>query len=400
MTGFRFSDETLDGLERVQGASGARRGKVDRNGNRRLGHALAATGFANGKADVDRSSRAFETLERTGRQTPQTVVKITGRVHGSDGVLGSFIYVSRLSMADQEPLPLETSEGKLLTRADDMMQLAREWHQWEMSDESRRKGATALSMVFSMPPGTDAAKVHDAVREFAEQDMADRRWAMVLHTDEPHPHVHLIVAARDDNGRRFNPNRQFLSHSRERFAENLRARGIDADATWRAARGFPAKRESIAAQKMRDRGEEPAETDRTNAIRRTENVERVKAVYMRAITELESFGGGHQLSCASALRKLVESMTISPDARDTASPPLSERSQASLDRLTRAVKGLSALTSALNDRSRITTAQDAERSASQRDQLSQQAERLEKMILDRERAITRERERDRDDPTR
>src|SRR3546814_10714578 len=72
-----------------------------------------------------------------------------------------------------------------------MLLLAREWQQWEQADEARRKGATAIAMVFSMPPGTDPELVREAVRELAESDMANRRWVMALHTDEAHPHVHL-----------------------------------------------------------------------------------------------------------------------------------------------------------------------------------------------------------------
>src|SRR3546814_15211990 len=77
-------------------------------------------------------------------------------------------------------------------------------------DEARRKGATAIAMVFSMPPGTDPELVREAVRELAESDMANRRWVMALHTAEAHPHVHLIIAGRDNDGRRFKPDRAFL----------------------------------------------------------------------------------------------------------------------------------------------------------------------------------------------
>lgn len=197
MTGFQFSNETLDGLERIQGAPAARRGKVDRKGSSQLARAMLSGSGGNYRPAANRSQRAMETLGWTTRGVPQTVVKITGRIHGAGSVLGAFTYVARLGVADWEALPLETSEGKLLARADEMQQLAREWQLHEMSDETRRKGATALAMVFSMPPGTEPAKVREAVRDFAEQDMANRRWVMALHTDEAHPHVHLIVANRD-----------------------------------------------------------------------------------------------------------------------------------------------------------------------------------------------------------
>ncbi|GLV28003.1 hypothetical protein TomTYG75_05270 [Sphingobium sp. TomTYG75] len=402
MTGFQFSDETLDGLERIQGARSARRGKIDRKGNGQLARAMLSGNWGNFRPPANRSQRAMETLERTTRRAPQTVVKITGRIHGAGSVLGAFTYVARLGVGDQEPLPLETSEGKLLERADEMQQLAREWQLHEMSDETRRKGATALAMVFSMPPGTDPAKVHEAVRDFAEQDMTNRRWVMALHTDEPHPHVHLIVANRDEDGRRFNPDREFLAHCRERFAENLRARGVEADATRRAARGFPPRREDIVAQKARDRQQRPlAEPGGAADRHRAENMDRVTSIYMRAIDELERHGGDSELSCAKALRGLVASMAITSPDREAAAPLMSEKSQAMMVRIAEVAEKVRASTAKLNeqrkDAHRIGSDVQLPRAA---DRLSQQAQKLEEMILDRQRAMHHDRERDVDPPSR
>jgi hypothetical protein len=238
-------------------------------------------------------------------------------------------------MSDKEPLELETSEGEILTRADEMMKLAREWQQHEMSDEARRQGATAISIVFSMPPGTDPEKVREAVREFAETDMSNRRWAMALHTDEPHPHVHLIMANRDEDGRRINPDRAFLQHCRERFAENLRALGVEADATKRITRGYPLKRDQLPIHKMRERGATP-DVDKGRAAtvkaeapdakerlservkqrsKTAENVEVVKGVYQRAIDELEAHGGADEVARAKTLRLFVTSMPEPLDAK-------------------------------------------------------------------------------------
>lgn len=400
MTGFRFSDETLDGLERIQGARAARRGKVDRKGNGQLARAMLSDSSGNSRPPANRSQRAMETLERTARRVPQTVVKITGRIHGAGSVLGAFTYVARLGVADQEPLPLETSEGKLLARADEMQQLAREWQLHEMSDETRRKGATALAMVFSMPPGADPAKVGEAVRDFAEQDMANRRWVMVLHTDEAHPHVHLIVANRDQDGRRFNPDREFLAHCRERFAENLRSRGVEADATRRAARGFPRRRENIATNKVRERGQRPLAVPQAAIDRhRAENMERVTSIYMRAIDELERHGGNSERSCATALRGLVASMTIMPLDRQTAARLMPDDHRVKLARLAEVTEKVRASAAKLNEPVKDVAA-DFSRQRLQRaaERLSQQAREMEKLILDRERTlrIDRERRRDRD----
>lgn len=354
MNPFAFSDRTLEELERVQGARGAGRGKIDRSGNRRAERALGALlraphelAFAGTGRVSDaishrfatshhaRSARALQTIDRTAKRTPQVVVKITSRIHGAGSTVGAMTYAGRVGMSDREPIGIETSEGKHLMSAHDMLTLAREWQQWEQADEARRKGATAIAMVFSMPPGTDPEKVREAVRELAENDMANRRWVMALHTDEDHPHVHLLIAGRDNDGRRFNPNREFLQHCRERFAENLRARGIEADATPRKARGYPPKTDPTPVVKMRQRGVVPAadrargamiagKTDTGDQLARRQkarartaaNIATVRGVYQRAIAELEAHGGQEEAKRARALRAFVDTMPGAPDARN------------------------------------------------------------------------------------
>lgn len=355
MNPFEFSDRTLEDLERVQGARGAGRGKIDRRGVRKMSlslgmmirapHELAfasagritdSLSAAKAGSRAQRNATALRMIDRTVKRSPQVVVKITSRLHGSPSTLGAFTYVSRLGMSDKEPIDLATSEAKTLTDARDMMALAREWEAWEQSDEARRKGATAIAMVFSMPPGTDPEKVRQAVREFAESDMANRRWVMALHTDEDHPHVHLIIAGRDNDGRRFNPNREFLQHCRDRFAENLRALGVEADATKRVTRGYPPKRDATPVLKMRERGLTPdADARKMAALRRdgpeaevhfaereqarsktAANAAVVREVYVRAIDELEAHGGPEQIERARALRLFVESMPEPINARD------------------------------------------------------------------------------------
>jgi Relaxase/Mobilisation nuclease domain len=60
-------------------------------------------------------------------------------------------------------------------------------------------------MIFSMAAGTPPNKVLAAVKDFAREEFgAKHRYAMVLHTDEPHPHVHMVVKAMGYDGTRMN----------------------------------------------------------------------------------------------------------------------------------------------------------------------------------------------------
>jgi hypothetical protein len=76
---------------------------------------------------------------------------------------------------------------------------------WERMERGRRVAAPKLvhNIILSMPAGTSPAKLLAASREFAREELAlQHRFAMVLHTDQDHPHVHLVVSAHRLEGRR------------------------------------------------------------------------------------------------------------------------------------------------------------------------------------------------------
>ena len=63
------------------------------------------------------------------------------------------------------------------------------------------------------------------------------RYAMALHTDDNHPHVHVVVKAVSEQGQRLNIKKATLRAWRQQFASNLRELGVAANATERAVRG-------------------------------------------------------------------------------------------------------------------------------------------------------------------
>lgn len=84
-----------------------------------------------------------------------------------------------------------------------------------------------------------ADKVLQAVRNFATDEFAlQHRYAMVLHTDEPHPHVHMVVKAVSEQGERLNIRKETLRRWRAEFARHLRMLGVPANATERAVSGL------------------------------------------------------------------------------------------------------------------------------------------------------------------
>ena len=119
------------------------------------------------------------------------------------------------------------------------LDLLAHWRQDERSITGKRRSPKLVhNLIFSMPPGTPAQKVLAAVRKLALNEFAlQHRYALVLHTDEKHPHVHLVVKAESEQGERLNIRQATLRHWRQQFAENLQELGIAANATERAVRG-------------------------------------------------------------------------------------------------------------------------------------------------------------------
>lgn len=276
-----------------------------------------------GGSQARMNNRAVLTAERTSRRVPEAVVRITGRQHGGGHVLANFSYISRLGHGDESELGLETSEGEVLRDGREMQLLAKEWDGWEMDGDARRKGATSISMILSMPTGTDPERLKGAALDFARDEFANRSWVASLHVDREHPHVHLTIARRDHDGRRFHPNREDLFRYRQRFAEKLRTRGIEANATPARARGIDPRHEPIAAVKMREKGQVPqidksriARAQRLRAEGREDPViamlstrqASVRATYSRSINELSASPSAVDQHVARSLKRFVTTM--------------------------------------------------------------------------------------------
>jgi len=91
-------------------------------------------------------------------------------------------------------------------------------------------------IIFSMPRGTPPDKLLLAVRDFVRGEFTHHRYALGLHTDEPHPHVHVILKAVSEQQERLNIRKATLRGWREAFARLLIFHGVPARATRRAAR--------------------------------------------------------------------------------------------------------------------------------------------------------------------
>lgn len=202
---------------------------------------IFSAGRAGPQSRLPFSDAQIEQIARTVRRTPEVMVKVTGGGTSADAVSAHFGYISR-----HGELEIETDEGERIPKEAQKEFLA-DWHleltagQYRAGRDGKqeaRKVKLVHKIVLSMPALTPPEKVLAAARTFAREKFAlQHRYAMVLHTDQPHPHVHMVVKAEGEHGRRLHIDKEMLREWREDFARMMREHGVAANATPRIARG-------------------------------------------------------------------------------------------------------------------------------------------------------------------
>jgi len=191
-------------------------------------------------------SEQIEQIRRTVQRVPEVMVKVLPRASNDLKAAGKHLdYISRHGR-----LPLEADDGERMEGRCGKA-LIEEWD-LDIDDVRRQAGLAGTrgrklpklvhKLMFSMPAGTAPDKVLTAVRNFAREEFwGQHRYAFVLHADEDHPHVHLVLKAVSEQGLRLNIRKSTLRHWRSEFARNLRLLGVPANASGRAVRGESGK---------------------------------------------------------------------------------------------------------------------------------------------------------------
>jgi Relaxase/Mobilisation nuclease domain len=162
----------------------------------------------------------------------QVMVKITpGKNTTIAAVRRHLQYISQDGEQTVQDQDGNTAQGK-----EAIQDFAWAWEYTGPTMPSHSEHRLAFNIMFSMPEGTDERAVYAAVRATAEIEFAGHQWVLGQHFDEPQVHCHLCVKAEGLDGTRLNPRKVDLNRWRERFAHELRTRGIEAEATKRATR--------------------------------------------------------------------------------------------------------------------------------------------------------------------
>ena len=206
-------------------------------------------------------------IARTVRGAPEVMVKVSGGANTTEGVAAHFRYIGR-----RGELEIETDDGELLVGKEVGAKLIDDWDldldalrdNWaSMERGGRRNPKLVHNIILSMPSNTPPNRLLAASRDYAREEFAlKHRYAMVLHTDQAHPHVHLVVSAHDREHGRLNINKADLRRWREQFARHLRNHGIEANATPAQLRGRLSNHQKDGIYRAAQRGESRVEWER------------------------------------------------------------------------------------------------------------------------------------------
>lgn len=269
-------------------------------------------------------------IRRTVERVPEVMVKVLSRASNDLTAAGEhFDYISRYGK-----LPLEADDGERVEgrRGQALIQ------EWDLDIDAVRRQSGLVStngrkppklvhkLMFSMPAGTAPDKVLAAVRNFAREEFyGQHRYAFVLHTDEDHPHVHLVLKAVSEQGVRLNIRKAMLRHWRSEFARNLRLLAVPANATERAVRGQYRKAKKDGIYRAGLRGDSShmrsrAESAASSLISERFHVGVGKVRILETRTRIEegwrsiarNFADENRHGLASDVRRFIQSM---PPAR-------------------------------------------------------------------------------------
>jgi hypothetical protein len=232
---------------------------------------LVSHGQGGPKGRLHLSADQIAAIDRTVRRVPEVMVKVLPKDSNNQRSVGRHLdYIGRYGK-----LELETDDGERVQGKDAGQQLLEDWDldldehrkQMGMASVSGRAPKLVHKIMLSMPPGTPANGVLEASRNFAREEFAlKHRYALVLHTDEPHPHAHLVVKAMSEQGVRLNIGPAILREWRREFARHLRDQGIAANATERAVRGETRTHKTDGIYRATKRGDSTHTRARTEAV--------------------------------------------------------------------------------------------------------------------------------------
>lgn len=246
------------------------------------------------------------------RRAPQVMVKVTGGGRGMLAIAAHFRYISKNGRLD-----IEDERGNSIRGKDAVHEMAEDWRLGGSLIEDVGQRREAFNIMLSMPRGTDPLIVQKAARAFAQAELADHKYVMVLHDHQANPHVHISVRAESKHGRRLNPRKADLKRWRETFAEKLRGYGVAAEATRQTTRGHSRDPDTLWRIKAREDGRlRNGQQDSKNGLRSHASRAYATEAWNHLGRALAMSGDPADLNLARAIAKHLKSLGSEPTKSD------------------------------------------------------------------------------------
>ncbi len=161
--------------------------------------------------------------------SPQAaVVKIVSAPSGAARARALLAYLGTREAEQKDPAKAKpnrtdilmlTERGEAVASAADREALLQSWLP---SFGGSKRSRDVFHVVFSARAGTEPDRFLAAVEATLDREFASHRWVIALHDDRRHVHVHAVILARGDDGRKLDPRIGDLQRYRESLAEAAR----------------------------------------------------------------------------------------------------------------------------------------------------------------------------------
>lgn len=242
------------------------------------------------------------------KKLPQAILKISSHNTGKSRVSARLRYISR-----QGRLALETDEGVMLDGVDEVDALV---DSWSVDFPDRKNSRDAMSLVISLPAGTDEQAATDAAREFLSEAFSENQeYVFAAHDDTENFHIHVVVKSRGRDGKPMRPSRRDPQYWRQAYAEKARAHGIELDASPRFARGEGRRTPPTAVFEKRRR-REPLNVDNAAAKRALQRALNPRDRASRSESVIRNINERERVVFATqALEVIKQSKTLKDDGQ-------------------------------------------------------------------------------------
>lgn len=266
--------------------------------------------ISSNRPSFNQKKTATNIIKGINKKLPQVVVKISGSSKGVNRAQAHIDYIGR-----NGKIEIEDQDRNKYNNKNEQKSLMGAWQAQGMHDKHEtgtRK--EAFHFVFSMPNGTNAEAMKQAVRNLVKEEFDGHQYFLAQHLDTDSPHVHVLVNATNDKGERLNPRKQDLHNYRVAFVAKLKEQGVEATATRRI---HQFKYQDNKKQGILHRNERSG-AEQGNKKPTARQLKKIQATHKEVAKQYQTYADSlpsDQTELKAEIKKLVESRVFKDKGR-------------------------------------------------------------------------------------